>query len=178
MKKKKIIFLISLLILIVLSVLYHLPTKVNKTISVCTLEGETAKVTYHVTWNKHFFKPTELRGTITINGKEYQSILDTNMKYDYGNMFDKLNMKFHHDRYTSPFVILNKDVKNGSINESLNIYLFNNTFNRVMINLFDDEGGATYFGAANTAQEAENVRGDFYIDKNHFLKQYPLGNRK
>lgn len=51
-----------------------MPQKINKQMTLSTLNGETIDITFSVSWRRYLFSPTRLRGDIEIDGKVYTAI--------------------------------------------------------------------------------------------------------
>ena len=94
---KKFLVFIIIIIVIGLFAWYLTPIKSNLATSLCSVDGDKITVTFDVSWHRYIIKPTELWGTITIDGIEYYSIHETNFEINNGsfieNLIKKISMK-------------------------------------------------------------------------------------
>ncbi|MBH1941625.1 hypothetical protein I5677_12050 [Mobilitalea sibirica] len=162
MKSKK-IFIIMILILLVGAILYHIPIGINKTVSVCTLEGKKSIVTLHVRWQKSFFRPTELKGTIMEGNVTYRSINDMNSSYDYGSFIDNLTRKRNKEEHIPLFVIDGKD-NHDLFDNIISLSVSDMSFTKINLYIANGDDINTYYGPAKTAEEAETLAMNFYHD--------------
>ncbi len=126
----------ALLLAAVGVILFNLrPVHFKGSRTVCTIEGQTAQVEFDVTFYKHLWKSSKMKGTMTVNNKEYRSV-----RPDYSDTiwFDPVPVNKPFENYIM-FFKQEDDLER---------------FNYV---LRDGDESCIYFGPAATAGEAENI---------------------
>ena len=149
---KKHVFILFAIVLAAFIIWYHIPYNVNRAINLSTVDGKYITVKFDVSWHKYFFKPTELRGKISIDGQVYRS----NSK-DLNNFFEKLILKINNKKYIPAF--LREDDPNSNYNVATDLaFLFvtNIILDKVCLNIKDkDNKYIDYYGPAETAEEVK-----------------------
>lgn len=157
--KKRIVIGGIIISLLIVTIIYHIPTKIMKNMTVCTLEGEKTEITLEVRWQRSFFKPTELRGSIEIEGVVYRSINDTNMTYYYGSFFEKLKRKLQREKQVPHFV----KVKQNTIYDLNDILILNvDSYKINKLLIFVSSNDKQYYGPATNEIEANNIMNYLY----------------
>ncbi|MCJ8007080.1 hypothetical protein ACFFF5_06200 [Lederbergia wuyishanensis] len=146
------------LLFIVFVIWYHMPIHINKSVSLSTLDGsKQAEAKIDVTWHRYFFSPTELKGTIILDGTEYVSI-NKLINVQYGNgFFDQLPSKFRNERNVVDFVIPQKNMAEPT-KEDIRIGGVGDKFEVIFLIVSKDrEDLYEFYGPAKTSEEAHNV---------------------
>lgn len=132
----------------------------KKSATVSTLEGKQADVVIDVYWQRYFFNPTELKGSITFNEIEYVSMTSL---YEVGtgeHFFERLLNKWRNERRTPTFVIPEKDFLE-QYNDIVNVFYINDEFEIIYLahhsENIHDEHADVYYGPAETTEEAQIV---------------------
>jgi hypothetical protein len=88
MKKRKNILLVSIIIVIIFIIIflfwYYTPIKVISNYDVCSEDGKSTSVILNLKWHRHLLRPTEVRGSIELNGEVYTNITNIPYQYSYG----------------------------------------------------------------------------------------------
>lgn len=163
---KTIFMMISALLILVFVIFfywYHIPVKVDKTINMCTLEGNSITVIYNVRWQKYFLKPTDLRGKVTIDSTSYRCISDTNISNTYEGGYAKLKMKITNSKQILPFI---KERSNSiyDFNEVIYLTVNNTKLDKVILNLSSNQTNLQYFGPAKTIDDAKYIFESFNVN--------------
>lgn len=156
---KKNICILLVLALLLISIWYHIPSNINKTINCFTIDGKQTLVVLNLSWHKYFFSPTELRGTININGDIYRSISDTNISTYIGNFGDKFKMKIESKKIIAPYI---KETGSSLYNINDKIILSINDIHIDKVSLYMTNNNALYYGPANSIDEAVAISLNFY----------------
>lgn len=159
MKNQKIkwVAVVAAVLLLGIAVWYKIPVKKQFTATLCSEEGEQITAAFDVVWHRYLFAPTELRGTIEVDGTTYQSIMDTGFAFSKGGLFEPLKEKLNGTVYKT-FIL-------PDITNALDVYK-----NFIKVNRIDNKpntgmellmirDGATsvYYGPAETAEEAKKI---------------------
>lgn len=162
MKRTKIIIYIVILFLIILALValkeYLTPKHKFISTTLCSQNGECIDVILDVTWHRHLFAPTELKGTVTVGDKVYQSI-DINGS---DNFIERLNRKFH-----PPSLFYFRDVQGDWFHaEQMQLHYADRNsdtrnFNLIYMSITppSKQGGVGtfYFGPATTVEEVDVI---------------------
>lgn len=156
MKKKKAVFIITFLVLLFIFYgWYYTPNNIKKTINICTLDGKQATAVFDVRWQRYFFKPTELRGTITINGSTYICIKDTNISFASDNFIGRLKSKINSEKFIPPF-IREIDKSKYNMNDCIFLSLSGIKLDIICLSISQEKSNLiTYYGPAITRENAE-----------------------
>lgn len=156
----KIALVIVALLVLVGIIWYRTPIEKEETMTMCSTEGETIKVTFDVAWHRYLFAPTQLKGTITIDGVVYELWKTAHQKSFIDNIKDKIS----NVRYIPMFVLESEtDALEYSYN-FIDIWMDENSdlenFKKSYILLNRDGVSEHFFGPANTKEEAQQIRQD------------------
>ena len=155
MVKRIIIFLF--VVLTALTIWYHIPSNIIKTINIWTLDGKSITVKFDVSWHKYFLKPTELQGTISVDGHIYRT-----RSYDSSSFFTKVKMKINNKKYIPPF-IREMDNLNYIANDLALLYVCDINLDKICLNIKDkDNNYVNYYGKANSIGEAKLLSRKFF----------------
>lgn len=181
-KTIKYCILFFLVLLLTFSVWYHLPIHRSTSMTVCTVEGETAEVEIDISFQRYFFKPDRVKGTVVFNGIKYVEINSSAFAnyFPEGSDFildeaaefgDQIRAKIQGEDAGMIFL---KD-SSSATSAYCNVIYILNTADKYDINkvdlmyldeqLADENGmihGVQYFGPAATQEEAEALYQDFY----------------
>lgn len=150
--------IILLIIILILSIFtwYLTPVKKNISTSLCSINGDQINVIFNISWHRHIARPTELRGTITIDEIVYYSIHETNTIINDGKFLDKLIKKLRNETLIQWFVISTNnafDIHNNNIR----VIQIDKDFNTVYMTVVRDGILTAYYGPAETAKEANVI---------------------
>ncbi|MBS4201144.1 hypothetical protein KHA93_16005 [Bacillus sp. FJAT-49732] len=145
------------LLFIIFLIWYHMPIHINKSVSLSTLDGsKQAEAKIDVAWHRYLFSPTELKGTITLDGTEYVSI-NKLLKVEYGNgFFDQLSGKFRNVRLVVDFVIPQKNMAEPTKGD-IRISVGDKFETIFLIVSKDGEDLYEFYGPAKTSEEVHKV---------------------
>lgn len=159
MSKKQIKIAAVILLAFVIGVVlwYKIPIGKQFTTILCSKGGQQVEAVFDVSWQRYIFAPTELKGTITLDGVEYLSIMDTNAPLDRGGFFEKLEDKLSSTDVTHAFVL--PGLYDGMESHSNRMYLWHadKNFDTICIAVMKDGEQTDYYGPAKTAEEVENI---------------------
>ncbi len=127
----------------------------------CSQEGEQVSVVIDITWYRHLFKPTDIRGTVTVDGKVYRSL---NTSSNQGFLED-LKEKF---RSGSPSFLFTSSPDGTRWNLSsvdwlrlehsgMDLSQPDSKGICISVSLHGQRSGNMYFGPAKTAEEARAI---------------------
>ena len=136
-------------------VLYLKPLAVNKTLIMCTLEGEKKEVTLNVYEHRHFFSPSTITGTIEMNAKEYISIYDTNISLKQGGFVENLKKKVT-GQTNYQYFILPKTENMEMFQNHIQLKM-DETFETFVLLWSCDGNLKVYYGPAYTEEAAEMI---------------------
>lgn len=167
MKSRKVRWIIVCVILLIL-VIYHLPRSHRVTMPVCTVEGNSATVDIDVKYYRRLFSLSYLKGTITVDGVIcYDSKSAWGSRQKDGSYWDwywyfgdadntvPSNIEFIECTEYSKGI-----VKHGNNRLYIDYLGDNNTFNKIgFVYVSEDNPDAVaFYGPAQTAEEAEQIR--------------------
>lgn len=168
LKKIFIAVMLFVAILIVCALGWYLrPIPKNVTVTLCSLEGECVEAVFDVTWQRHLLAPTELKGTIELDGMFYRSVnIDSNRTF-----MENLEMKLRLNGVSSP-LIFQVWPTNKLLTDSDRIdFPFTEIdseirdFELIAICVTRDGSPTFYYGPAGTAEEAQAVFTKLYYDE-------------
>lgn len=187
MKKALKIGIIAIIaIFIAAAIIYRMPYKFEKEFTVCSLDGEVRTVKVDMVWQRYFTKPSKLLGNVYFNDKTYYNAdgyIDENGKWDmvgspqargFFKIIQDIGEKFSRTKFL-PW--MKADLKENvekfhelNFDDSVYIYFKDTKFEQIeMIEVIFPEGenhttGISYFGPAETAEEAEELMNEIYDD--------------
>ena len=126
-----------LLLAFIALIWYHIPVKTQKTVMACTADGETAEVTFDLSYERHILGEPRCKGNITVDGVIYEDMGGITGFTKEGSTFDTM-----HDNW----VVI------SSLDNRYRVFCL-----RVIIG---DET-KTYYGEAQNAEEAGKVINKF-----------------
>ena len=129
-----------LLLAFIALIWYHIPVKTQKTVMACTVDGETAEVTFDLSYERHLLGENRCKGTITVNGITYEDMGGATAFAKEGSTLDTM-----HD---------NLLVVTSSDNRYRMFYLYVKT----------EETARIYYGEAQNAEEAGKVMNKFLVE--------------
>lgn len=160
---KKILKIIGVLSIILVLILYKLPDKINVTMPLCSLEGEYVNANFDVYWKRFFFRPTELRGKISLDAQEYICIMDSQINFKRGDFWSNLVEKVNGDTYFPWFI--KSGVYGLDIHDHwMMVFREENDFEQVGLLFFEEDTKITFYGPASTAEEAKAIYEKLYIE--------------
>lgn len=151
--------IIRVLVIIIVAGLiwYRIPVAKRKTVTLYSLEGEQAgksiQVVFHVKWQRYFFAPAELKGTISVDGTVYYSIYETDT-IEHGSFIDKLK-----GNLPTPWFITS--IYNPQDN-CVFLHLSGKSLDKICMSVMKD-GQTVYYGPAQNAEEAEEIRRELTV---------------
>lgn len=154
--KTKIIFSIVIMIILGICTWYLTPVKKDISTSLCSTDGEQINVIFNVSWHRYIANPTELRGTITLNESIYYSLNETNFAIDYGNVIDRLIKKLKNEKQIPWFILSTNDVFDIH-DDYIQLLQINKNFDAICMMVSIDGRVTTYYGPAETAEEANKI---------------------
>lgn len=160
----KIALVIVALLVLVGIIWYRSPIEKKETMTMCSLDGETIDVTFDVAWHRYLLSPTQLKGTITIDGVVYELWKTDRQKGFIDNIKDKVS----NARYIPMFVLESEtDALEYSYN-FIHIWMDENSdlenFKKSYILLNRDGVSEHFFGPASTKEEAQQIQQEFSIN--------------
>ena len=164
-------------ILIAAAIIYRIPQNISKEMTVCSLSGMTKTVKMELTVQKYLLRPTELKGNVYVDGKEFCSVYgyknsDGDWEYvgsTHINEIFKLKEKYFmgYNNLNATFKVT-EDIENiakmGN-NGSLEIHSKDSTYDKIALWLYEPEiypDHIAYYGPAETAEEAEAMMNEIY----------------
>lgn len=156
----KLIFIISVLLLIVCSIWYHCPIDKVMNINACSLEGDTVNININIKYYRYFFKPTYARGIIIFNGIKYVDLKAKGLDpYESNNIITNLKLKidgFQYDYFVNssllaPDYIHDTILLLNSVNNNYFSFLYTNSN-------IKEKNGIVYYAPATTAEEAREIQ--------------------
>ena len=145
---KKIFFLISIIV-ITLILWYHIPSNINRTIALCSLDGKCITVKFDVSWHKYILKPTELRGKFSVDNRIYQT-----KSKDSSGFFEKINLKINNQKYIPAF--MRESDTDYIVNDLALLFVSDLNLDKICLNIKDEDNHyINYYGPARTAKEAK-----------------------
>ena len=175
----KIIIGILILVIVIAAVIYRIPQKIEREMTVCALSGETKTVKMELYIQRYFLRPNELKGNIFVDGVEFYSlygykdadgnwdrIVDRDVTADLTTLFNDIKEKFILGYDYSDYGIFYATDYNQSLPtnfETLDqIHLVSNgkTFEEISVWLYIPEEYPDfigYHGPAETAEDAEAI---------------------
>lgn len=123
--------------------------------------GEVVQAEFDLAWQKHAFAPTELRGSVTLNGLTYVCIKDTDMEVNWYHglegFFSKISSKLH-GRKDLPNFILPADETIGW--GFLAFYTVSDDFRSIGLNVPVDTDTRKSYWSADLMAERKAASGD------------------
>lgn len=150
---------ITLLILVI----YHFPQSHRISMPVCTTEGDCATVEIDVKYFRRLFSLSYLDGTVTVDGITYYDSKSAWGPRQKGGSYWDWYWYWGDSDNTIPSNIQFVESENGIIGNSM-LYIGylgkNNTFSKIEFFLVSDDfpEGRIYYGPAQTAEEAEQIK--------------------
>lgn len=151
--KKRVVYLMSVIVL-VLSVWYHVPQKYERSYEVSTLQEESASFKVNINHTRTFFTRDKIFGQIEFNGKLYKSIKVSSND----NLFKRIRKKINGE-YEYPWFI--EEGFHGSAMDAEKIIIIreNNLFKEIsFLHVgFKSSSMNHYYGPAETSKEAAAI---------------------
>lgn len=148
--KKRIILLISAIIVIWSMIWYQTPIRKNIAMSVCSVDGERIDVILDVSLQRYILGATQIKGTITLGDQVYYNY-STNVTSNNG-FIEMMRDKINGDEPAAffslpPYTILENSVmldmdKNTDI---------------LCLHVYENSNLTTYYGPAESAEEAKTL---------------------
>lgn len=160
MRKRKAILFILLLFFFYMVVTELMGSDVQKSMKLCSLDGTTIEAVFDVRWQRHLLRPTELKGTIIVDGLEYISLQDTNAGLKSDTLIEAIRKKW--DGYVIKwFMLPTNDAMDIHENRIL-VEEGNRKFDTVVLLVTKDGETITYYGPAETMDEAKVIEQSVY----------------
>lgn len=142
MKKKRFIVVgvLALMLLIVIGVVYYAPKKISMKGLVWSRDGEAKEVTFDVRYHRRLFQEPKLTGTIILDGTEYVAVREVYNEW-------KTNRRMFVVPTTSPI----------DVTEYIYVQSIDSKLDCVWIHEVNAQGQCSYFGPAQTPEEAKQV---------------------
>ena len=165
-------------ILIAAAIIYRIPQNISKEMTVCSLSGMTKTVKMELTVQKYLLRPTELKGNVYVDGKEFCSVygyrnsdgkwkkIDNSGTDFFTGIYEKYVLGY--DNSINAGFWLAEDLENGKtegLNGDILIHSEDKTFEEVALWLYIPEEYPDYigyYGPATTAEEAEALMNEIY----------------
>ena len=157
----KILALVLAVLLLAGAVWYHIPIKHRLDMTLCSKEGQTLRLAGTLSLQRFFFRPTEFRASLTINGEAY---VDETTKLgsftEAPTLWENLRGKWE-GRITSSFLYLRDlpPMEAMACRFDLNFLPEQTDFS--CISLLDETNSIFYYGPAETAAEAQAQEAQF-----------------
>lgn len=110
-------------------------------------EGQQIHVDFNIKLQRYFFAPTELKGTISVDGTVYYSIYETDT-IEHGSFIDKLR-----GNQPTPWFITSAYT---SQNNCVFLHLIGKGLDKICMLVMKD-GLNVYYGPARNVEEAEGL---------------------
>ncbi len=183
MKKAVKITIIALIaVVIVAAIIYSIPQKISRELTVCSLGGVTKEISMELVFQRNLFRPNDLKGNITVDGQMYCSIygyknsdgewkrIVSRSPADLIKFFSELHEKYilGVDNSNNVTFWVEKDAENISKLENngrIELFSKDKNFDQVAVWIFIPEEYPDYigyYGPAETAEEAEAMMNEIY----------------
>jgi len=160
MKKKTLIMIASIVVVVAVLILTHLPKDIEQTMTVSTGDGKTAEVAFDLRYYPNLFLPSIVRGTVTFDGVEYT---------DEYTMLDGLPGQIDKSLFRSNWTFVRSDCTDFMAMQINKLVVFgfelDKEFSKVLCSVMDESkpngtgghSGVNYWGPAQNAEEAKEI---------------------
>lgn len=160
MKKRNVIILILSLLFIYIGITELMGSNVQKSMNLCSLDGNTIEAEFSIQWKRHLFRPMELKGTIVVDGLEYISLQDTNASLKSDTMIEAIRKK--RDGYIVKWFVLPTNEPMDIHKNRVWVAEADREFDTVVLLLTKDGKTITYYGPADTIDDAKLIEQSMY----------------
>ena len=169
-KKVLIIFVIFILLFITLIIWYYYPISVYKELTVCSYDGEKMNVIIDVQWHRHLLYPTELKGSVSLDGVMFGSYLGFTDESGYNHpgyydnkpgFWEGLIKKIKNQKFDAKFFIPKDNVLDLH-KDYINLDVSDSDFNMICIYGTSNNKKLDYYGPAKTIEEVKSIEIEMY----------------